>query len=277
MGKIIWLASYPKSGNTWLRIFLHNLLRDPPDGYDINQASDFCVLDSSVLRFEKFLKTPWIHWSAEDIANTRWDVQRLICMRQKDDLFAKTHNAFTEFKGKPLIYPEFTAGAIYVVRNPLDVCISLADHYGVNLDQAIRILNDPEAGAPSDGQAVYEIHRSWALHVQSWTGTMEAGKLVIRYEDMLRQPEIAFGRVAKFLGLQPTADRLQRAIRNSSFDKLRGQEEKVGFKERGPKATRFFRVGKSDQWRTVLSESQVDRVVRKNMQQMQRFGYWSPS
>jgi hypothetical protein len=277
MGKIIWLASYPKSGNTWLRTFLHNLLRDPPDGYDINKTGDFCSLDSSIVHFEPFLKTPWLHWKAEDVANTRWQAQRHICMRQEDDIFAKTHNALIDFKGKPLIYPDLTAGVIYIVRNPLDVCISMADHNGLNLDQAIRRLNDPDTVTVNNARAVYEIHGSWSSHVQSWTEVPQPGKLLVRYEDMLSQPEVAFGRVARFLGLQPPADRLARAIKNSSFEKLRAQEERIGFKERSPASERFFRVGKSDQWRTVLTESQIGRVVRKNILQMQRFGYWLPS
>jgi len=274
MGKIIWLASYPKSGNTWLRTFLHNLLRNPPEGYDINKITDFSFSDSTNRIFEPFLKKPWNEWTVGDVANTRWHAQRYVCSRQMDDTFVKTHNALTEYLDKPLIYPEFTAGAIYIIRNPLDVCISLAHHYAVDLDEAITILNNPQTGTVNDDRIVYEIHSSWSFHVNSWTAVPEPGKLVIRYEDLLDQPRATFGKVTKFLGLKPTPDRLMRAIKNSSFEKLRGQEDKTGFNERPAKAQKFFRVGKAGQWRTTLTQEQIDRVVEAHKEQMKRFNYW---
>jgi len=274
MGKIIWLASYPKSGNTWLRTFLHNLLRNPPEGYDINRITDFSFSDSTNRIFEPFLKKPWNEWTVGEVANTRWHAQRYVCMRQPDDTFVKTHNALTEYLDKPLIYAEFTAGAIYVIRNPLDVVISLSSHYGVDLDEAITVLNNPQNGTMNDHRIVYEIHSNWSFHVNSWTAVPEPGKLVIRYEDMLDQPRATFGKVSQFLGLKPTPERLRRSIKNSSFEKLRQQEDKTGFAERSPSAERFFRVGKAGQWRTALNQEQIDRVVEANKEQMKRFGYW---
>jgi len=273
MGKIIWLASYPKSGNTWLRAFLHNLLRDPREGYDINRMTDFSFSDSAIEIFQPFLKKPWQEWTQQDVTNTRWAAQRYICSKKIDDQFIKTHNCMIEYGGKPMLYPEFTAGAIYVVRNPLDVAISLAHHYVVDQDEAIRILNNPANGTLGDEHLVFEIHRSWNLHVASWTEQIVPSKLIIRYEDMLEQPRQTFGKVARFLGLKPTADRLIRAIENSSFDKLRKQEDKQGFIERPPKASKFFRSGKANQWRNVLTPEQIDRVIEVNREQMKRWGY----
>jgi hypothetical protein len=99
----------------------------------------------------------------------------------------------------------------------------------------------------------------------------------MRYEDMQDEPEAAFGRTAAFLGLKVTPERLQRAIANSRFDVLSGQERKSGFKERSLKADRFFRKGVSGQWREALDEGQVERVVAAHREQMTRFGYWPPA
>jgi hypothetical protein len=274
MGKIIWLASYPKSGNTWLRTFLHNLLRNPPEGYDINKITDFSFGDSTNQIFEPFLKKPWDQWSVDDVAETRWHAQRYICMRRHDDTFVKTHNVLADYLGKPLIYPDFTAGAIYILRNPLDVCVSLASHYSVSLDDAVETLCNDQNGTKSNSRIVYEVHSSWSFHVSSWTAVPEPGKLIIRYEDMLDQPSDTFNKVSRFLGLNPTPERLQRAIANSTFDKLRQQEDKTGFNERSPKADRFFRVGKAGQWRQALDQRQIDRLVGAHHEQMARFGYW---
>ena len=274
MGKIIWLASYPKSGNTWMRAFLHNLLRNPNDAYDINKMTDFSTSDSTILWYQKLDKRPWRDWTYEDVGGMRWDVQRLITQTSPDNVFAKTHNAMVEFRGKPLIHMEWTAGGIYIVRNPLDVCISLSHHYGCDIDEAIRILNDPTNGTVGNDIIVYEVHKSWSIHVHSWTQAASPGLLVLRYEDMLHKPLAAFSKVSQFLGLNAPRQRLERAVELSSFDSLRKQEEKRGFRERSNKTDKFFRVGKAGQWREVLTQAQIDRVVEANKEQMQRFGYW---
>lgn len=274
MGKIIWLASYPKSGNTWMRAFLHNLLRNPDDTYDINKMTDFSTGDSMVEWYRKLDPRSWNEWTYDDIAGMRWDAQRLITESSPDNVFVKTHNALIEFRGKQIIHMDWTAGAIYIVRNPLDVCISLSHHYGVSIDEAIRIVNDPKNGTVGTESIVYEVHKNWAIHVKSWTQAANPGLLVLRYEDMLARPLATFSKVPQFLGLTPPRSRLERAIDLSSFESLRKQEEKKGFRERSFKAERFFRAGKAGQWRDVLTKAQIDAIVDVNKEQMQRFGYW---
>lgn len=274
MGKIIWLASYPKSGNTWMRAFLHNLLRNPDQTYDINKITDFTTSDSSINWYEVQDKRPWQEWSPEDVARMRRGAQLRICAWRADDVFVKTHNALITFKGHPLINPDLTAGAIYIVRNPLDVCISLMHHYGCDLDTAIDILNDETVGSKTNEKVVYEVHKSWSIHVQSWTQRPSPGLLVVRYEDMLKSATKAFSGVVKFLGLNPPRARLEKAIELSSFKALRQQEDREGFKEKSPFADKFFREGRSGQWREMLSPAQVERVVETHKTQMGRFGYW---
>jgi hypothetical protein len=205
---------------------------------------------------------------------TRWKAQRDIGRMSTDDLFVKTHNAHVEAEGLPMIHMDLTAGAIYIVRNPLDVCISLADHYGSTIDEAIDVMADPRSGTNTGDQLVFEIHKDWSTHVLSWTNSPGPWLHVARYEDMLRKPQVTFTRVARFLGLNPERDRVERAIRASSFESLRGQEDQKGFRERSYKAEKFFRVGKAGQWRTALSKPQIDRVVEAHKEQMARFGYW---
>lgn len=274
MGRIIWLASFPKSGNTWMRAFLHNLLRDPRIAYDINRLGEFSFSDSTIHFYKEYIKKPVAEWTNQDVMANRWNVQRDIGRLSTDDVFVKTHNAHVEFDGKPMIHMDLTAGAIYIVRNPLDVCISLADHYACSLDESIRILADDTSGTPSGDQLVFEMHRTWSVHVFSWTKEPGPWLHVVRYEDMLNKPMVAFSRVTRFLGLNSPRDRIERAIKASSFESLRAQEDARGFRERSYKAEKFFRVGKAGQWRERLTKAEIERVVDNHKVQMERFGYW---
>ena len=274
MSKIVWLASYPKSGNTWMRAFLHNLLRDPAESYDINKITDFSTSDSSINWYEAQTKKPWPDWTPQDVARMRRGAQLAICAWRRDDTFVKTHNASIIFEGYPLIYPDLTAGAIYMVRNPLDVAISLSHHYGCSVDETIHALGNETVGSKTNDKIIYEVHKSWSIHVDSWTGQARPGLIVLRYEDMLANPIKAFGTLTHFLGLNPPRQRLERAIERSSFRSLRAQEDKLGFKEKSPHAQRFFREGRAGQWRDLLSQAQIDRIVADHKEQMQRFGYW---
>jgi hypothetical protein len=274
MSKIIWLASYPKSGNTWMRAFLHNLFRDPDEAYDINKITDFSTSDSAIDWYTAQDKRDWTEWSVLDVARMRRGAQLAMCQLKKDDIFVKTHNASVKFHGYPMMHQDLTAGSIYIVRNPLDVCISLSHHYGTDIDTTINILADPSIGSKTNDKIVYEVHKSWSVHVDSWTNPPRPGLAVLRYEDMLNNPIKTFGGLTQFLGLNPPRKRLERAIERASFKTLRRQEDEKGFKEKSPFAQKFFREGRAGQWRELLTPAQIDKVVDQNKEQMQRFGYW---
>jgi sulfotransferase family protein len=272
MGKIIWLASYPKSGNTWLRVFLHNLLRNPPAGYDINRITDFCASDSNVAWY---LPIGWVpgNWTEEQVGRARRKGHEAITKTFPDSVFVKTHNALTVDRFGPLITLEVTAGAIYIVRNPLDVAVSYSHHLGETVDWTIGVLNDSTAETSKTPTQVPQQLRSWSEHVASWTARPHPGLHVIRYEDMRSAPERTFGGVAAFLGLRPPRKRLLRAIERSGFQELQSREEVHGFRERSEHQTRFFREGRAGEWRDVLTPAQIDRIVEAHGPTMQRFGY----
>ncbi len=274
MGKIIWLASYPKSGNTWMRAFLHNLLRDPAETYDLNKMSDYTQGDSYGPFYQKFLRKPIKEMTDEEIAILRPKVQQLITMRTPDNVFVKTHNALVEYLDRPLHYMEHTAGAVYMVRNPLDMVISHADHYGFTIDQSIANTGLEELKINSGKLFTYEIQCSWSRHVESWTGRPSPTLHVMRYEDMKAHPMETFAGLVQFLRLPAGRDRLRRAVDLSSFEALRKKEEQQGFTERSEKSKRFFRQGKAGGWRDVLTPAQVAAVVAAHETQMRRFGYW---
>jgi hypothetical protein len=277
VGKIVWLASYPRSGNTWLRAFLHNLLRDPDQAYDINRLTDFTLIDADARWYQRFDPRPASQYSKEEVAALRPRVHEAMTRAFPDTVFVKTHNALLEDRGTPLVSPQHTAGGIYVVRDPLDVAVSYAAHFGVTLDAAVEAMNRPR-NESLGGQEhfVYEVFGSWSQNVASWTGRKAPNLHVMRYEDMLASPMRSFGRVASFLGLNVSPERLERAVDRSAFTVLKEQEDRQGFRERSLKAERFFRRGRVGQWRTELEERHVTALVDAHEEQMRRFGYWPP-
>ena len=273
MGKIIWLASYPKSGNTWLRAFLHNLLRNPSDAYDINKLDDFTLSESSYGWYRLIDDRPIDAYAPEEVAAMRPQVHRRLTTVFPDSIFVKTHCAVLEDHGFPTVTLEVTAGAIYVVRNPLDVVVSYSHHLGMPIEPTINVMARQGAVSPPGDSHVFEPLGSWSQHVESWTAKPSRALHVVRYEDMLAKPQSTFAAVTAFLGLKPPRERLERAIARSSFRVLQDKERRFGFKERSPKAERFFREGKAGQWRKALTQAQIDRIVETHSEQMRRFGY----
>jgi hypothetical protein len=274
MGKIIWLASYPKSGNTWLRAFLHNFLRNPAEPYELNRLDEYSLGDSAGQYYQKFLRKPIREMTDDEVMVLRPKVQEMHARTRPDNVFVKTHNALVEYLDRPMIAMEHTAGAIYVVRNPLDVVLSHADHYGESVDRSVDIMNSENAKAATGDHTVFELQCSWSRNVESWTGRPHRALHVMRYEDMHMRPLETFSGLVRFLGLPEERERLRRAIEQSSFKALRKQEEEHGFRERSAAQQRFFREGKIGTWRDKLTPAQVEALVAVNETQMRRFGYW---
>jgi hypothetical protein len=125
----------------------------------------------------------------------------------------------------------------------------------------------------TDDRQVYEMWGSWSQHVETWTQQKADQVLVVRYEDMLDDPISTFTTMAQHLRQAPGRADVRLAIERSSFDRLNRQEQAVGFAEKTPRGSAFFRVGRSGQWRDQLEAEQIRRIVARHHRQMQRFGY----
>lgn len=273
MGNIVWLASYPKSGNTWLRAFLVNLITAAEEPVDINKLAALTQGDSQAHWYQKLDSRSPAQLSATDLASLRPKVHADIAATSPDSVFVKTHNALVESGGVAMITLSETGGGIYVVRNPLDVALSYADHLGVGVDDIIGLMSQRGFSTPASKTNVPEYHSDWSSHVKSWTQTPYPALHVVRYEDLAARPIPTFGAIARFLGIDPKRDRLTRAVRFSSFKVLKAQEKKYGFIERTPVQNSFFRSGKSGGWRKQLAEEQISRLLAHHREQMERFDY----
>jgi hypothetical protein len=274
---IVWLASFPKSGNTWTRAFLHNLakiLSLETESQNINELGRFSAGEPAKARFTEALGHEPTDDNREEIAKIRHCVQEKLADEQEGLVFVKTHSALVTDRGSVTINFAVTSGAIYIVRNPLDVAISYAHHIGRSIDEAIDLMALEGAETRVTEKQVYEVFGSWSEHVRSWTRKPHPAIYVMRYEDMLADPKKTFGGLVEHLLIEARPRQIAKAIQRSSFKNLQEQERESGFRERPEKASAdFFREGRAEQWKEVLTKAQIDRIVKDHGEQMERFGY----
>jgi hypothetical protein len=278
MKGIVWLASYPKSGNTWFRTFLTNLLRDGDKPAEINDL-DGGPIASARIPFDGALGYDSGEMTFEEIDRLRPEVYVHLARQAKETIFCKVHDAYTFLPdGSPLIPPEATACALYFIRNPLDVAVSFAHHSGHDqFDRTIgRMAKTENSFCETDASEPNQLRQkllSWSGHVASWADAPGIRVKVVRYEDMKLRPEETFTEAARFAGLPDDPARVRKAIGFSRFDELRAQEEKSGFGEKMPLSQSFFRKGEIGSWREKLTPEQAAAVVAGQGDAMRRFGY----
>ncbi len=270
---IVWMASYPKSGNTWARILLANYLANESKPIPINNARRIAMGDA-IAKTYSMVAGRQIDTSDIDLTlQLRPGVLRGIVANNADINLVKTHNARTKARGVTLIPDEVTRSAIYIMRNPLDMVLSYARHYGMShADACIAVSHVDNANLPSE-DAVAQFMGSWSDHVRSWTSPSAYPVLVLRYEDFLSDPHGNFAKVVEHLGMTVDSERLDRAIRFASFKEMSKQEEKQGFVEKSKESERFFAKGKSDQWKSDLEPNLVKQMRQAHRKVMKKYGY----
>ena len=278
-GPYVWLASYPKSGNTWMRLLLANFWSESRQPVHINQIREALPLGlaSRVSSFEKWacLESSELTW--EEVEELRPAIYRVRAARLVADrvetFFYKIHDALHPTAGGELLVPaDRTAAAVYLVRCPLDVAVSLAFYNGWTFAAAVKMLCDPHAHVAA-GRLRQRL-LDWSSHVESWCNA-PFPVLVVRYEDLLADAAGVLGRVVRFLGLGGQAgdgERIRRAAECADFAGLARQENRDGFREAMP-SSRFFRSGKQGEWRRYLTPEQVRAVSDAHEPTMASFRY----
>jgi len=274
MSGIVWLASFPKSGNTWFRAFLANLIANRPEPVEINELGYGTF--ASRQNFDAVLGWETSDLPAEAVNRLRPQVQDVLA--RGENVFFKAHEAFTHPQtGEPLFSLGATRAALYFIRNPLDVAVSYGLHIGKDSDAAIDRMNDRAAHLlPSRGKLSAQIAQplgDWSGHVRSWVDAPGLRVQVVRYEDMLDRTMEVFTAACRFTGLPDEPGRVARALAHSSFKELQRQEGAKGFIEAAQPGNTFFRSGRAGGWRDILSSQQVARIVDSHSEVMRRFGY----
>jgi aryl sulfotransferase len=275
--KIVWLASYPKSGNTWVRAFLTALLNPGKGGLDINNMVPSTIASSRQL-FDEISGVSASDLLPEEIDRLRPAIYRQNAMESDELLYHKIHDAWTRLPGgEPLIPADVTRAVIYIIRNPLDVAVSFAHHLHTSIDKTIAIMNNPDFAFCDRRDRLSDqlVQRllTWSDHVKSWVDESGLRLLVIRYEDMKDQPEKTFLKAVNFIGLQHAPNEINMAMELCDFSRLKQQEEEKGFSEKKARNGSFFRKGTVGDWRNVLTKDQVLMILETHGPIMARFGY----
>jgi len=277
-GKIDWLASYPKSGNTWMRMMLANYFSETDEPHDINKPGVTNGIASSRRRFDEFLGIGSSDLTEDEVTALQPHVYRLMAARGSERQWIKVHDAQMRLgDGRWLFPPDVSGVVIYLLRNPLDVAVSFAFHEGHgDMARAAARLCDPE-GALSSAKSMQlrQFMGTWSRHVESWIDQVEIPVLAIRYEDMLIDAGRELRRVIAFARPRIAIDaaRIEHAVAHARFENLQAAEDVRRFHEAPPQAERFFRKGRAGDWRDHLSPAQVMQLVGANRKMMERFGY----
>jgi aryl sulfotransferase len=290
--RTLWLASYPKSGNTWLRVLIANLSAKDGQPVDINNLRECGYIASARDDFDRLLLIDSALLTHDEIDDLRPYVYEALARGADDDesnipeaatpiRFVKTHDAYTFTReGQPVLAGMRGAdGAIIIVRDPRDVATSLANYSGNSIDDAITFMNDENAAFCAQPTRLYDQLRQkltrWSDHVAGWLDQTNIPVKLIRYEDLQTDTISTLSRVLTFAGRAATDDEVKRAAMFADFTQLRQQELERGFREASSSQVRgnFFRRGEAGAWRDELSLEQVGRIEYEHGPMMRRLGY----
>tara|TARA_B100000242_G_scaffold290847_1_gene263000 strand:- start:526 stop:1380 length:855 start_codon:yes stop_codon:yes gene_type:complete len=282
---IIWIASYPKSGNTWLRAFITSLLYKDKNLNVLNKlkqihayplSKDFYnLLDN----FENFKNI-----------SENWEKSQSILNLDKKIKFLKTHHILCSINGKFFTNYKNSLGVIYIVRDPRNVIISLKHHYSFkNYDEALKFMLDKHRFSGKMGkketftrETEFPTYISnWHNHYNSWKN-FKKNYLLIKYEDLIKNPKVNFKEVTKYLSkllkIKIDEEDLDDAILKSSFKNLKQSEEKFGFSEAAPdkitnRKKKFFNLGPDNMWEEDLPVNIRKKIESTFNEEMKELNY----
>lgn len=281
--RTVWLASYPKSGNTWVRAILTALQVHPhlfgvdhlgfgAQPYYVGTALSMLGLDS------RWLTVPENEQLRDSLVRLTNDVGgSRIAPSEHRPLVRKTHEQYWHGSlGREPFPSDPTLAAILVVRDPRDVACSYAAFFGMSVDEAIRDIGDAGAGgiASPANCLTSQPWGSWSSHGWSWISEDVPFPVhMVRYEDLESDPLGTLSPVLRAIGVGVDDEDLASAIKAASFSNLQNSESTRGFRETSSRAAGFFRKGRSGAWREELSPDQVQAIESSHRELMQRLGY----
>ncbi len=275
---IIWLASYPKSGNTWVRLFLNSLVFTSDTSVNIND-----------IKLGQFPARKYFNEITNNVDDVKEFIQNCNYAQSKLNLdnkikFFKTHNGLWKLGQHRFTDNENTLGIIHIVRDPRNVVTSIKNHYNYQTyEEALDFIKDENKILGKIGSKKEEdlptIVSSWKLHYKSWKnlGGLKSKYVLIKYEDLIKDPVREFTKITSFIEkiseFKFNEKNILKAIENTRFDNLKKQEELNGFKESPKNSIKFFYLGAKNDWQNILDKKTKDDIEISFKNEMQDLGY----
>lgn len=275
MRPIVYISSYPRSGNTFLRTLLANYLSGANRPLTPKDVAFFGAGEKQEAYWRDCTGQDWRQRTLE----TEWRArpayfERVRAMPGEGPVHLKTHTLNGLVFGEPAFAFQPGDRIVYLVRHPLDVIVSGAHFFQTDLEAMAGRLLTSGAFNTSDG-GYYEVTGSWAENVGGWTTETRCPVLLVRYDGLRAAPAAEFARILGFLGLEPEPARIERTLVHSAFEIQKAAHAEEGFDQgpgRDPRHL-FYRVGEAGQWRTVLPRRLIDQVVESVGPYMDAFGF----
>ena len=280
---IFWISSYPKSGNTWLRILLSSYYFTKDGFYDESVLKNIDQFPQKKF-FDEFNYDPRV---VTDTIKFWIKAQEKINQDKKLRFF-KTHNAFGALNNFDFTNKDNSIGCVYVVRDPRNVITSLKNFYEMNDDQAFKWITNKNQYIydvnkfEKDGYSDFQFISSWDTNFESWKVQKKIPIKIIRYEDLLNQTFKVVSEVITFIN-QTTdnnekinKNKIKNVINSSSFSKLQDKEKNEGFSEApkskgGDKKIPFFNLGPKNNWKIILNDDLKDKlnnIFKKKLEEL---------
>jgi hypothetical protein len=270
---IFWIASYPKSGNTWIRALISTYL------YSENGEFNFSLLEkvpkfiqdkyfSPLIKLDELKKDPLKiteYWRDEQ--------SRINLINQT--MFFKTHNACVSYKDRWFTDENNTIGHIYTVRDPRAVACSKASHSDLSIEESVNTLINKNEVGYNGSNKLAEISASWKINYLSWKKKKNFDGIVVKYEDLIDNTEKEFTKILIFLkkimNINIDQKKIFKSINSCQFSKLSKMEDVYGFKE--ATENKFFRKGIKDSWKKDLDHNLRKKIEASFKDEMKELGY----
>tara|TARA_B100000579_G_C22817528_1_gene848738 strand:+ start:347 stop:1222 length:876 start_codon:yes stop_codon:yes gene_type:complete len=290
MSHIFWISSYPKSGNTLLRAIISSLFFSKDGNFDfkmLNHTTQFEIRKRLNI-IKKINSSDFLKLGDLKVLSKYWQT-----LQSKENMiiedrfgFVKSHSCLVSMFNNWFTNEKFTTGYLYVVRDPRDIAISWAKHSGLNIDASIEFMNNykscigwSETKSELPNKIIPKTYLgTWSDHVKSWSeNNLDVPKLILRYEDLVYQKENNINKIVNFfknsynVKFENLDLKITNIIKSTDFNNLKNLEKKYGFKEAN--LGNFFRKGEKNQWKYILTNSQIKKIENNFRDFMNKFSY----
>ena len=277
---IIWLASYPKSGNTLMRSILSSYFYSKDGNFEFKNLNQIKQFPMSV----DFMSLGIDIENDKEVFQNFINVQKFINEKKRSLSFFKTHSSLVKMYDCDFTNLENSLAVIYIVRDPRNVVTSFANHNGISVDEATDIIIDQNMFTDKSSNVCKVSVGSWASNYNSWKEFKKKNKyFLIKYEDLISKKKTVLIRIFKFLnqvGFSHNLNiiKLNKAIKTTEFNLMKSKEEKETFPEALPdketgKRRVFFNLGPKNDWRKILDKKNQEKIEKHFKDEMLELGY----